>query len=729
MIVNEIIGSSNRHSMFQLRTEQFVLERKDEISGVLTGFSKIASDLGNHLVDHGIPYASYGRKETSRTRSKRVQFVWVGRAVGFSWLLEDRYLLGPLKSPKMSLLPLPKVQCVQTRRRKYPQDVAGTANISYGHRFRDRGECKIVKERESIFDKLAERDAKERIQYEKFLKSWEFEKETNRKIRIKAVQDRVEKGMAMYEESINVRREKLRDLILKEEMGLTREIVEQAQHGDDFRMDEMREETERLMKQQEEERLALLAEKRMQQYIERCPELRERLTKRFAKDAKSCNLVQMADNEAKKLAENELEELWHELMLREIKAKEDREIEEAKKRFYKEQDALTTLAKQVAGKLALEEEEKRVKKEEREYLEQLWDNVRKEETTKLETERKKRESLKKELIEQATRAKRILIERAEEETKIDVTLNDLAKEELIREKTAIKESSIALREELLAYLKYLEELREEETRRNLEVDKIVEESMKDANARRDLAVKRFKEMRESNLREVLLGREEQLRIKRESIERDKRSLENEKIVLEKEIETDAKLCAIMRQEEKMKMINYGKELKEQQKYCEAVKAREREEDEKIYRDGLKREEDYRKLNEELLKATENVVTQHPFKKLLLKEHDDTRLVPEKRGLCYCPPPPLLPSSSSSSSSSSSLPQPIETLLPSTNEIQVGNHKTSDYLGGTRAFSGNASTLGCTILPSSSLSEYRHALTESKQASKQASKQVSKQADK
>ncbi|KAI4492551.1 hypothetical protein M0804_002342 [Polistes exclamans] len=457
--------------------------------------------------------------------------------------------------------------------------------------------------------------------------------------------------MAEYEESINVRRDKLRDLISKEEMELTREIVEQAQHGDDFRMEEMREETERLKKQQEEERLALLAGKRIQQYIERCPELREQLTKRFAKDAKNCNLVQMADNEAKRRAENELEELWHELMLREIKAKEDREIEEAKKRFHLERDALTTLAKQVAGKLALEEEEKRVRKEEREYLEQLWDNVRKEETKRLETERKKREALKKELEEQASRAKRILMERAKEETKIDETLNDLAKDELKREKQAEKESSIALREELLAYLKYLEELREEEARRNLEVDKIIEDSMKDANARRDLAVKRFKEMRERNLREVLLGREEQLKWKRESMDKEKRFIEEEKILMEKVIETDAKLSAIVKEEEKRKMICYGKELKEQQKYYETIRAREREEDEKIYRDGLKREEEYRKLNEVLLKATENVARPHPFN-LLLREYDTRRrqLVPEKReeGLCYCPPslplPPLPPPS-------------------------------------------------------------------------------------
>ncbi|XP_043686600.1 trichohyalin-like [Vespula pensylvanica] len=541
----------------------------------------------------------------------------------------------------MSVLPLPKVECGPPRHQKHPQEVIGTANVTFGHRLRDRGECKIVKVRESIFDKLKEAEARERRDYENFLKSWEFEKETSRKRRVKEVRGRVEEEMAMYEESVNVRREKLRDLILREETQLTREIVEQAQHGEDTRMEEMREETERLRKQQEEHRLALLASKRMQQYIARCPEVRNELMKRNTKEAKICNLVQMAENKAKRQLDDELERLWHELMLREVKAKEDREVEEAKKRLHLKRESLRVLAKQVAGKLASEEEVKRVKKEEREYLEGLWENVRKEERMKLDTEKKKREALRKELEEQATRAKRILVERAREEIRIDEALNDLAKEELEKEKAAIKETSMVLRRELLAYLKYLEELREEEARRNLEVDRIVEESMKDARARRDLAVKRFKEMRERNLQEVILCREEQMRRKREMEERDKRLLEEEKIVLDKEIETNARLCAIAREEEKRKMISYGKDLTEQMKYVEVMRAREREEDERIYREGLKRENEYRKLTEELLNASENV-TPHPFK-LLLREYD-ARLAAEKRGLRYCPPPlpPLLP---------------------------------------------------------------------------------------
>lgn len=447
--------------------------------------------------------------------------------------------------------------------------------------------------------------------------------------------------MATYEESVNVRREKLRDLISREERELTREMVERAQHGEDTRMEEMREETERLRRQQEEHRMALLASKRMQQYIARCPEVRNELTRRSTKDVKTCNLVQMAENKARRVHEDELERLWHELMLREVKAKEDREIEEARKRLHLKEESLRTLAKQVAGKLASEEEVRRVKKEERDYLEELWENVRKEERMKLDTEKKKRESLRRELEEQATRAKRILVERAREEVRIDEALNDLAKEELEREKAAIKETSAVLRRELLAYLKYLEELREEEARRNLEVDRIVEESMKDAQARRDLAVKRFKEMRERNLREVLLCREEQLRMKRETEERNRRLLEEEKIVLEKEIETNARLCAIAKEEERRRMISYGRELTEQRKYVEVMRAREREEDDRIYREGLKREDEYRKLTEELLNASENV-TPHPFK-LLLREYD-ARLAAEKRGLCYCPPPlpPLLP---------------------------------------------------------------------------------------
>lgn len=416
---------------------------------------------------------------------------------------------------------------------------------------------------------------------------------------------------------------------------MTREIVEEAQRGEDARLVEIRARMEELRKRRSEEDEAMVAAKRMQQYLARCPDVKKELSKRSAIDAKRCNVAQMADNEAKRSAEKELDALWHELMLKELEAKRREEAEEAGRRILARQETTCTLAKQVANKLALEEKRKRVREDERAHLEQLWEEVRCAELRNLGTERQKREKLKSELEEQILTTKRYLVERAREEAAVDRMLQTLAEEELAKEQTRAQESTAALRTELFAYLKYLEDLRQEEARRNLEVEAIFRQSGADVEARRALAVKRFKEARQRALQEVLRGREEQLRAKREAEEAERRLKSAEREELERQIEMDANLTAMEVRVSRQKAFRYGLALKEQQEYVETMRRRESEEDRRIHQAEIKRQEDeYQMLTDELLNASENI-TPHPFK-ILLKECA-ARHAAEREGRCYCPP--------------------------------------------------------------------------------------------
>ena len=117
---------------------------------------------------------------------------------------------------------------------------------------------------------------------------------------------------------MNLRREKLRALLLEEEAILTREIIEKAQKSNDGYLENLKKRTEEAQRRQEEKRLALLKAKRTQQYLARCPEARERFVKKSTQDVKYCNLVQMAENNAQREAEKELEMMWHGLMLKEV---------------------------------------------------------------------------------------------------------------------------------------------------------------------------------------------------------------------------------------------------------------------------------------------------------------------------------------------------------------------------------------------------------------------------
>lgn len=422
--------------------------------------------------------------------------------------------------------------------------------------------------------------------------------------------------------------------MLNEETNLTREIVEEAQRGNDARLEEMRTRTEELRKRRGEEQEALIAAKRMQQYLASCPEVKQTLSKRAAVEAKQCNIAQMVDNEAKRSEEEELDALWHQIMLKELETKKREEAEESAKRTSAQQEAVSMLAKQLADKLALEDERKRIKNNERAKLEQLWEDVRQAERRNLETERWKREKLKSELEEQILMTKRFLAERAREEAAADRAFRMLAEKEVATEKARARKDVTVLRMELLAYLKYLEDLRQEEAKRNLEVDAIVRQSYEDAEARRRLALKKFKEARERGIQEVLRGREEQLRMKREAQEEERRLKIEEKEAVEKQIEMNTNLAAVEQEKMRQRTLRYRLDLEEQWQEVEATRRRELEEDRRQNAETKRRADEYQRLTNELLNASENI-TPHPFKVLL--QQCAARHAAEREGRSYCPP--------------------------------------------------------------------------------------------
>lgn len=416
-----------------------------------------------------------------------------------------------------------------------------------------------------------------------------------------------------------MRREKLRELVSSEEANLMREIAEVAQRDECARLEEKLASTEELRKRHEEERKAVVAATQVQRYLASNPDIKRELSRRSAIDAKQCNVAQMADNEARRLAEKELDAVWHEITLRDTEAKRHKETEESERRALAKQETVSTLAKQVADKLALEDEKKRVERDEQEHLERLCEDVRRAELRNLETERQKREKLKGQLEEQIVTARKLIAERAREEATVDRAFRMLVEEEAARERARAKQDTAALRAELDSYLEYLENLQRKEVKRNLEMEAIVRQSHEDIEARRELALQKFKEARRRAAQEVLRGREEQLEARQEAERREQRLKMVEREELERQIEMNADLAATEQKENRQKALRYGLELKEQQRCVEATRRHELEEERRHYRAEMKREaEENQRLADKLLNASESI-TPHPFK-ALLKEY-------------------------------------------------------------------------------------------------------------
>ncbi|XP_066598938.1 cilia- and flagella-associated protein 53-like [Prorops nasuta] len=440
----------------------------------------------------------------------------------------------------------------------------------------------------------------------------DFERSNRRKARRLRINERVRKGLESCEEELRKRREKLRRLILDEEESLIREIVEKAQISDEIRMEENLKRNEHSREEQRKREMALVSAKRVQQYLNRCPEVRETRSRKLTIDAKHSNLAQIAGNEARRQSDRELDSFWHELMLREVEAKKNREAEEARLRAEQERSNVSTLKSQISGKLSLEGERRAVQEEEKKNLEELWERMRQEARAKRERERLKRRKLRMELEEQIIRAQKELLERAEREKEADRMLNERLTEELREERRKELEAAAELRERVLAYLVYLEQFKEQEAKRELEFDKMIQQSMKDANVRRELATKKYNEGKARLFQDVLQGREQQVKMKEEAVSRERELKRDETIALEKEMEKEASLRAQRERENRERKNVYQVTLKEQQKETDLRKQREREEEKALSEKMKRQEEELEKLAKELLSASEDV-SPHPFK--------------------------------------------------------------------------------------------------------------------
>lgn len=121
-----------------------------------------------------------------------------------------------------------------------------------------------------------------------------------REKRVEPDETRVFEGMAAYEEDLEARRDRLRDKLVHEEAGLTRELVRLALAQEERRAAELAARAARAEEEQESQRRALLRCKQLQRYVSTNHELREQSYKHRTCDAKRVNLVQIADAQARR---------------------------------------------------------------------------------------------------------------------------------------------------------------------------------------------------------------------------------------------------------------------------------------------------------------------------------------------------------------------------------------------------------------------------------------------
>ncbi|XP_048360282.1 cilia- and flagella-associated protein 53 [Sphaerodactylus townsendi] len=197
----------------------------------------------------------------------------------------------------------------------------------------------------------------------------EREELNERKRLHRLVRKRVNAELQGFLAETEERRERLRDLLEKEEMGYIAEM-ESLEETTENRKNKMLAKAKLLRENREDERQKLVAEKREQQFRVTCEELRTQWSKKHLLEVCEDRLAQLALKEELKKQRDQEEATFLALWEEDRLAKEKRAAEDERKRSTRNDDMLNMLRTQRAAAEAQRKEEQRLKDEEAKYMEE-----------------------------------------------------------------------------------------------------------------------------------------------------------------------------------------------------------------------------------------------------------------------------------------------------------------------------------------------------------------------
>ncbi|KAJ4434744.1 hypothetical protein ANN_23313 [Periplaneta americana] len=149
----------------------------------------------------------------------------------------------------------------------------------------------------------------------------QFDQTTEKKIMLRNLRHKVDVGLEAASRDLDIRRDKLRRMLLEEEDSLMKEYVDKAQKVNEKKLEEIKLRTQEIRNKREAERKKIVQEKRLQQYTERCEHIRSILSKRMLEEVKKGQQYQMKEREYLKEQEREAEKMWAEVAKKEYEAK------------------------------------------------------------------------------------------------------------------------------------------------------------------------------------------------------------------------------------------------------------------------------------------------------------------------------------------------------------------------------------------------------------------------
>ncbi|XP_066147134.1 cilia- and flagella-associated protein 53-like [Euwallacea fornicatus] len=520
-----------------------------------------------------------------------------------------------------------KNNCRKPIRQRSPNNDTLIPSISpgyHGHYRRRPNTDELARMAHHQRQKLAAHQLREETEKKQALRDAievDFEKHAMKKRYQKCLADKIQQKWQDHEVTIEARRQRLREILDKEERQFYYEAAGAAQEDATQKMEDMKKRTEMLKAKREAERLEVVHQKRIQQYRDRCQELRPALSKQHLMESKYAQLQQMRENMARRETDRELDNMWHELTLKDIEAKKNREVQDVLERQNKEQETLQIWDKQVKVKQLMKQETDRAAQDYRLETEKLSEELRKEEIRALNEKRMGRGKEAKRILEQIEIQKQLQVRKKREETAQEQAFATLTQAEAEKEQASLQNATERAKREIALYHKQLKELEEQRKLEEKQLIDIFETHSKIVEAKEDEARRKIQLAKQQLQQDVLVERAEQIHHKKLQAQQQMKLKEAENELLRADLETTRRLQSESGRLEKQAAFQYRDDLQRQIQHNSVLRQIEREELQREMKKGLEDEEKYRKIVEEGLIGEAQGGAKHPFRRVL-EGHDD-----------------------------------------------------------------------------------------------------------
>ncbi|NXC35947.1 CFA53 protein, partial [Campylorhamphus procurvoides] len=408
----------------------------------------------------------------------------------------------------------------------------------------------------------------------------------------RAAERRARAKMQDYLEEIDVRRDRLRDLLEEEESKYFAEMDALEEMEAQDKEAKMKERTRLLREKREKERQQVVAEKLEQQFRNRCDEFRTLCTKRNKKESSDSQLAQQALKQELKKKEKMEEQRLEEICEKELLAKDHQMELEAQKATARIEEMLKALDVQMAVLSAHKEEEKQLKKEEAEWLEEELHLVR-QEKEELERQKRYKQMECRKMLLKAVQDKR---NRLSEEKQSELAVDKMILEQDFQDPQRDVEEKTKKKQELLKdqlnYLAHLAEQLRKDKEQEEEDEKIFKEENDQAWAKKIEKIKLEREARFQLLRSVVKTRQMQMEEKLQKKIEKEIEMAEEKKLLDETIREYKRWEEEERARKVQKANEYRNQLTAQIAYRQWLREEEEKERKHEYEAGLEAERKY-----------------------------------------------------------------------------------------------------------------------------------------